>query len=193
MRKVAIDFDGVVAESGDSKRTWLIEKLGVDVPADELSRSSVVEVIGAEAYTRMQAETGFEDTLCVRPVPGALDALEILHNSFELVLVTARCDSKLHWAREWLRSFNIDSCFYDVVSSCGTSKISAGRLRRNDVIIDNDQRHLIEFSEMELFRFGFRIKDHLHPGASISHASDWSEILQHLATFDSEANAGVGN
>lgn len=189
---ICLDFDGVVARTGDLKRAWLIER-GFETASDlSMVRSSLEAAIGPSAYEEMQSEVGYEDTLAAPPVAGAIDALEQLASVATLVVVTARPPQKVVWAKRWLASNRVLGLFADILGSCGVSKIKVAANVGAGWLVDDDSRHL-EVPACEINRMLFGSVP-LSWNAEYFHAPDWRYarfLLEDACDTDARFRTGL--
>ena len=141
---IAIDYDGTIADTNGEKARWVAEYLGISVDPWQCSRTECVPIIGEEAYTRMGNYVyERESTLRAVEVPGSLEAIRRLASTAELHIITARPESRIVYAREWLEKHAVLDCFAGIdTSSGGPSKGDLCSAIKADFLIDDDVRHL---------------------------------------------------
>lgn len=117
---IAIDYDGTIADMNREKARWIKANLGHVVSPWKCSRTECVPIIGVEAYERMgDSVYERERTLQTNEVPGTLDALRALSKKTTIYIVTARSERRIPFAREWLESNEVLSCFEEIHTSDG--------------------------------------------------------------------------
>jgi hypothetical protein len=142
LRRIAIDFDGTIADTNVVKAGWIRKNLGLDLAPWDCSRSRCVPIIGLEKYERMaEFVYGEEGTRIAGPVPGALDGLRSLARRAGLFVVTRRTGSHLVTARQWLGDHAVDQLFVDVLPSAGRTKSEVCLHHEIEVLLDDDLRH----------------------------------------------------
>jgi hypothetical protein len=141
---LAIDFDGVIAETLSRKSAWISRHLGLAIDPAECSKSRCEPRIGTENYRRMSRELGYVDTLECPPFAGAVAGLRQLATEFAISVYTARPEEKAHWAREWFRHHGLGGTIGGVVSTYGRSKAALAVAAGSRALVDNDIRHLRE-------------------------------------------------
>lgn len=140
---IAIDYDGTIADTNAEKAHWIAEHIGEAVFPWQCNRSDCVPIIGLDAYERMGNYVyECESSLQAAPVFDALGAVHTLAQWAELHIVTARPESRVGSAREWLKNNGVFSCFSAIHSSSGTSKSVVCSEIGANVLIDDDIRHL---------------------------------------------------
>ena len=141
--RIAIDYDGTIADTNREKSLWIREHLGLDVPPWDCNRTDCVPLICLEAYEAMgewvYADEGSSEAL---PVPGALEALRELTGAHELFVLSARSVENLEYSRMWLEARDAAGLFSGFHSSSGTTKGAVCRSIGAEVLIDDDSRHL---------------------------------------------------
>lgn len=140
--RVAVDFDGVIANTAPARRTWGILNLGLDIGRGTRERAWYLEKMGEANYRHMRCETGFGDTLSAAPVDGALESLSSCAGFCDLYVISARPSEKIVWVNKWLEKWETRQLFLGVCSSAGTSKIGLAESLGVNYLIDNDKRHL---------------------------------------------------
>jgi phosphoglycolate phosphatase-like HAD superfamily hydrolase len=141
--RIAIDYDGTIADTNRGKVRWIREHLSLDIAPWDCNRTNCVPIIGADEYGRMSDVVYERDsTLAARPVPGAIAALETLSASHELHVVSARLERRLAFAREWLRAHQAARYFLSVCSAYDGGKPAICLRIGADALIDDDARHL---------------------------------------------------
>ena len=141
--RLAIDFDGTIADTNRVKADWILGKFGIVVEPWRCDRTHCVPIIGAEAYEEMSDHV-YEraSTLQCPEVPGAADALLTLSARAELHVVTARPPRRMEFAREWFIQNQLLYLVNGFHSSISTSKEEICRMVGASILIDDDLRHL---------------------------------------------------
>ena len=141
--RIAIDFDGTIADTNDVKTEWIKRTLGVEVPAWKCDRSRCVPIIGLERYEEMaEVAYGDEGTRTAKPVEGAVEAIKSLASQATLYVVTSRGASHLPAARDWLTSHGVIDLIRAVLSSAGRTKGEVCLEHGIGVLLDDDLRHV---------------------------------------------------
>ena len=141
---LAIDFDGVIAETLSRKSAWIRRYIGLEITPADCCKSRCEPRIGAEAYSRMSRVVGYADTLECPPFEGAQEGIRELAERFSINVFTARPEEKTHWAREWFRHQRLTECIDSVISTYGSSKAALAVASGSLALVDNDIRHLRE-------------------------------------------------
>jgi hypothetical protein len=131
--------------------------------------------MGLEVYGR-------EGTLRAVEIKGALDALRDLCAHHTLHIVTARPDSRVPFAAEWLEQNGVSNCITAIHSSVGTSKAAVCAELGAGALVDDDVRHLTESDEPGLMRILLQDGrlDRPDYGPEIVFCTDWSGVLDRI-------------
>lgn len=184
---IALDFDGTIADANRLKADWIREHLDLEIPSWQCSYTECVPIVGAEVHKPMsQVVYGREGTLRAVEVKGALEALKILSAEHTLHIVTARPDSRVPFAAEWLEQNGVSECITTIHSSVGVSKAAICAELGARVLVDDDVRHLTESENPDLFRILLqdgRI-DRPEYGPDVFFSSTWVEILRQIQDLE---------
>ncbi|MBN2089592.1 hypothetical protein JW964_08260 [candidate division KSB1 bacterium] len=148
MKKLALDFDGTIANTNIVKSALIHEKFGVTIPPWQCDHTLCVPQIGEEAYREISSVVFEEEsTLATPPLEGAVGIIQKLAEEFELYLVTARPERRLAYARQWLKNHHLEQCFQKLISSRLPDggfilKLQICQENQLDLLIDDDSRHL---------------------------------------------------
>ena len=138
---IAIDFDGVIADTLSSKAKWLYDKVGVLEPSYKLCKTFFLMHYSESLYAAMQTHFGYEDTMLALPVEESFLGVKELSNNFKIIVMTARCNDKFYWAKEWLKANGFFPFIDELISSYEKSKLEISLNRNYVCLIDNDPRH----------------------------------------------------
>lgn len=138
---IALDFDGVIADTGRQKVDWLRANISRDLCPGSTDRSTLVPMIGETAYDQMQASVGFESTLSALPVEDAVQGVMRLAGRYEVHILSFRIEEKRLWMVRWLEIHGL----FDAVKSvhCGTAaaKVKQAAAIGCQILVDDDVRH----------------------------------------------------
>lgn len=175
-----VDYDGTIADTNLMKVQWIREHLRREVDPWQCDRTNCVPLIGAESYESM-ANTVYERawSLAAPPVAGAFAGLQALRERGKVYVLTARLPHRLVFAREWFERQGVPSLGDALLSSAESDKLSVCERHGINVLIDDDERHLLP-----LLRSGVRgILLKVGFGGALSLPADvqlcraWSEVL----------------
>jgi hypothetical protein len=186
-KTIALDYDGVIADTNQVKSDWIAGTLGLDVPPWLCNRTECVPLIGLENYNRMSPIVyGREASLRAQPMPGVLEAVHTLRQMYRLAIVTARTEEQVQWTREWLAQQGIEDAFEGIHSSSGgIAKADILRQLGAIALIEDDVRHLLKAPDYAFARI--HLAPHLEEGAShpgIVTAGDWAALVTVLGNLD---------
>lgn len=179
---IAIDYDGVVADTNALKVQWIQEHLGIDVPIYLCDRTSCVPLIGKDNYEIMGSEVYESSASANAPlVEGAADALKTLANSGPLYLLSARTDQRLLYARTWLERHGLADLFEALLPAPKQPKLDVASELGCKVLLDDDPRHL---TPARASVGGILLKVGLTGGlrvpAGVEVASSWDDALARI-------------
>ncbi|MBN1350664.1 hypothetical protein JXJ21_14700 [candidate division KSB1 bacterium] len=147
MKKIALDFDGTIADTNKMKSILIEERLGIQIPSWRCDRTLCVPIVGLEAYDEI-ADIVYEreSTLRTPPLPDAVEYVKKLAQQARLYLLTARPEVRMRYAQLWLEEYQILDCFDGTFTSHIEDKIWRLKLeicRENqfELLMDDDQRH----------------------------------------------------
>jgi phosphoglycolate phosphatase-like HAD superfamily hydrolase len=181
--RLAIDFDGTVADTNRAKTAWILKNLGTVIEPWHCDRTSCVPIIGLPAYEQMSSQVyEREATLTTPEVPEAIACLKSLANRYELHIVTARPARRMLYAREWFIQNQCLELIHTFHSSAGSSKAAICASIEAVALIDDDLRHLAEIEMPSLQRFHLQHgREAIEPSDKIIVTNSWRAIREHLA------------
>ena len=145
--KLALDFDGTIADTNRMKSKLIKKRYGISIPSWQCDRTLCVSHLGEDAYEEI-SNIVYErpSTLKTPPLPNSLTTIKKLSKIAELYMLTARPVKRLAYAREWLINHHIDGCFKGSISSFAEGKLWRPKLEicqenKFDLLMDDDQRH----------------------------------------------------
>lgn len=148
MKKLALDFDGTIADTNTIKSILIQEKFGLTIPPWQCDYTLCVPQIGEEAYREISNVVYEEEsTLATPPLDSAVETIQKLAEKFDLYLLTARPERRLVFARQWLVNHDLEQCFQGLLSSRLPDggfilKLEICQENQLDLLIDDDSRHL---------------------------------------------------
>lgn len=185
---VALDYDGVIADTNAVKSRWIRRHLRRDVPPWETDRTNCVRLIGIEDYLKMAPHAyGWRASLSARPVAGARRALRTLAARCRVYLLTARRGSMLRGCREWLRRNGLDRHIEGYLTgghADGRGEGKAALCARLGLraLVDDDERHFTGVDDPAvlriLFKNGARGRVKVPRGSRLF--TRWSDLLPWL-------------
>jgi hypothetical protein len=175
-----VDYDGTIADTNLMKARWVREHLRKQIDPWQCDRTSCVPLIGVENYERM-ANTVYERawSLAAPPVVGALAGLQALCEHGKVYVLTARLPRRLDFAREWFEHQGVPGFGDALLSSAESDKLSVCKRHGINVLIDDDERHLLPLLQSSvrgiLLKVGFSGTPSLSAGIEFCRA--WPEVL----------------
>jgi hypothetical protein len=180
---VALDFDGTVADTNFVKSEWIKNNLGLTIPPYQCDRTSCLPIIGTENYNKMGRYVYSEScTINIPIADGCMEIITKLKSIGQLFIVTARTGERLLSASEWLSKYEETK---DVnvmgVDTTLCSKLEKCRENNVSILIDDDERHLLNSQNFEICGILFK-KDAPNDFVSIykNICSSWEEISKCL-------------
>lgn len=189
---LAVDFDGVVADTGTLKCRWLQRELGIRTLPDLTDRSSLLRLVGLNDYLRMQASIGLESTLTALPLPGCTDALEKISKKFSILIVTARSSENTVWISRWLDQYGLIELVNAVIETCASPKVLVARQLGCSALVDNDLRHLLGRDDVALRRLYFSQTGVVND-ANVERVRSWTEVVEKLLPPNCNTRATTSN
>ncbi len=159
---IVIDFDDVIAKTGEKKLEWIRKNLQnkklsdgrclFDLKSEECSRTLLVPIIGEESYKSLcDYALSEENTMNSEPLAGVVESIEKLSEKFDLVILSARGKDYIEFAKKWCKKNNIFDNLKDIKSSRGSdSKTAESSNTKTEIVkslkalifIDDDSRHM---------------------------------------------------
>ena len=186
IKRIAFDFDGVIAATDKEKRKWLEKKNIVISNTDktcfyqELKDSFEYDEID-RLYKDMSKNIYTQQTMDkTEPVEGAISAIKRLYNKYKIYIVTARPNEMLEWVTKWLNKYDIDDKVVKVISSSNEDKQDI--CMKNDIfcLCDDDIRHVCENKINMRILFGTNLKEQNYSNLIVTNS--WNEIENILNT-----------
>jgi len=185
-KKIAFDFDGVIADTTNKKKKWLESKKifisGVDKTTffKELEKSmNIVDI--KSIYTEMSNEIFTEKTLLeTKPIKDAIKTLKELSKIYDIYIITARTEALILSVNKWLNLYNIKNCIKEIKSASFKNKQEICKENNIEFLCDDDIRHLSDNIIDE--RVLFCNRDVNLTDNNIKLVSSWKEIFDLLVT-----------
>ena len=149
-KKIAFDFDGVIADTNHKKMQWF-QKQGYNLINydktsfyQELSQTKEKKDID-RIYKNMGSYIFRPEILDeTMPVQGAIETIQKLAKQFEIYIITARTEAMLVPVNNWLEKYHIKNKIKQVISYTYQSKQEICLKRGISFLCDDDIRHLID-------------------------------------------------
>ncbi len=182
-RRVAIDYDGVIADTNQIKSAWISEHLKLRVSPWRCDRTSCVPIIGLDAYNRMSETVyGLEATMRANPVVGAVRGMRDLRPEWNLFCITNRDRQRTRWAEERLRELGLLDDLEEVLSSYSTTKMEIVRRIDAVALFDDDLRHLRKPAARSIRKHHYApyLRVRLQREGDIIHSRTWRAFVDSL-------------
>ncbi len=153
--KIAIDFDGTIANTNSLKKNWIFENLGTEIESWLCDRSSCEKKIEKTDYDRMSKIIySKENTALLETNPGVVNSIKELKKlNIAMSVLTARNKNNFEYAKEWLKKNNLWFYFDNVISQQNEGEKTKAEMAKElgcKVLIDDDERHLGDTSENDI-------------------------------------------
>ncbi len=150
---IAVDFDGIIANTLSVKHDWILQNLGKSIPECECDRTSLRLHIDQDDYDRMFAEVFTRDVTLNRltDMPGSLQAMTALKKMCQVVVMTARTGDALQAARQWLARHE-ETVGLEVLGF-SEETISKGVMCETEhigLLIDDDEGHIKSVTDKDV-------------------------------------------
>lgn len=175
LKRIAVDMDGVLADTDTHFITWYYDAYGVQVPYEQLLGKPEGEGFPEKGAIRKFAFTpGFFRTLPV--MPGAVEAITALMEGFEIYIVSAAMEFPQSLAEKhaWLQE-HFPFIPWNNIVFCGDKSIINA-----DYMIDDHPKNLDKFE-------GVTIMFNAAHNTNITHHQrvvSWQEVLNLLKAVE---------
>lgn len=186
MRRIGLDFDGVIANTDELKREWfekhgiLLNKLNKSDIFKELENQYSKEFIyhlykGMSEYVFCKASMER-----ISPINNAIKSIKNLSKQFEIYIISARNQEQIMLLQDWLSKYKIDTYIKEIISSSEEGKGKLQICKENNIsfFCDDDIRHLICEGEYNIVKFLFNSK--LCTVDDIYCIENWNDIVNYL-------------
>jgi len=180
MIRIAVDYDGTIANTNLVKSEWLKRNMNIDIPPWRCDRTICETIIGREKYNEMAKYVyGRELSLGASEVFGASEGLKQLKKIGDVFVLTARDAEMLQWAEIWLAKHEVRDDVEQVIASLGQPKLKLCQENGINILIDDDQRHIFEAEPHDIKRILLKngIDETLAVPEYVSLCRSWSEVI----------------
>lgn len=163
MRKpltLAIDFDGVLADTNAVKSQYVERRLGKLVSPSELNRTAALSRLTLNEYddiSRLASDPAH--TAQTLPVEGSMEGVRQLRQQFELQILTRRQQEHLKAAEDWLNA-HAETVNLPVIGINKTTKQDWCRKSGAFALVDDDLSHVTGFKPDETIGILFAPQRH---------------------------------
>jgi len=178
--RIALDFDGVIADCGKLKTAGAKEFFGVDILPEKFKKELVVSegLLSLEQYREIQKKI-YESRELGLVMEAVVDAVKYINrlitDGHKLEVVTSRGGVALEIAKEWSQKQNLQIDFVGV--GYGNSKV--GALQNAEVYVDDDLDKLESLVNIvpNLFLFSQGYNLHVNSGGIAQRVFSWEELF----------------
>lgn len=190
-QKYAIDFDGTILDTIQSKIDWAQRVMGITLTRQETYRDFFIPRFGKTTYNAMGHDAyGIESTLSAKPIKGAVEAIKKLSETGEVYLLTKRHSDHFEAAIEWFKQNGLHNYMASYLTTKPEgikehmSKSEMAVMMEATVLIDDQISHLENPSGINsdglkkiLLLHHSRQKPKEKP-TSILIARNWNEVIK---------------
>lgn len=200
---IAVDVDDVLADENNAVIEFMNDKYGLGLSAEDYQIAhpywgfwekvwGVSDEAGSEMHQAF-VDSGVKRYLKV--IPGAIEAINQLKQSYDLVVITSRLDSIIELTHEWLEEHfpeTFKSVEFVMVWSDGDKKASKADIARSldaEFLIDDSADHCraADASGIKSLLFGtygWNKEEKVSP--NVTRVKDWSAVLEY---FDAQTRS----
>lgn len=181
-KRIAFDFDGVIADTNQIKSEWISRHLGLSVPKWKCDLTNCISIIGEKHYKEMTIYLHRREmTIKTNPVNGSLRYILSLSQNNQLYIITNRTHERIEWIKEWLENFNIASKIKNIYSSHNNFKLKIADALSIYALLDDDIRHFKINSKFKVIKYLFGPNiDQLLEKEDIFYTPNWAAFVNHL-------------
>ena len=163
--RVAMMFEGVIADTNEAKAAWIRTNLRRDVKPEQCSRDECVTLIGRDDYERMMSQLYANDARGVRGMPGAAPYVAALAGKADIYVFTEASADRVPDLRLWLASNGYGDLADRVITTRGNGAAELTRLGRVAVFVSGDRQELVGFPRDGAKRVLLEIRPEAKPAA----------------------------
>lgn len=188
-KKIAFDFDGVIADTNQKKMQWMqkhgFHLINCDKTSFYQELSQTKEKVEIDRIYKNMGSYIFRPEILeeTMPVQGAIETIQKLAQKFEIYIITARTESMINPVNNWLEKYHIKNKIKQVISSSYEPKQEICLKRGISFLCDDDIRHLIDKKVKTRVLFNNKKKENKK---DIWIVKSWEEIEQCLNTVEEE-------
>lgn len=184
LRKIGIDFDGVISDSTKLKIQKAKSNYSIDLQPEHCSKGNAEkEGLSKEDYERIVREIyGTDVFLSAEEMPEAKKTIErLIERGNEVYIVTSRGGEEAGFAEKWLANRGIP--YTELVNTSEQSKLPVCKERGIEVFIDDTYEKLEELAGigLQLYLFSNPVNRNIEiKHQDIQRAEDWKKIPRFL-------------
>ncbi len=135
--RIAIDFDGTIANTYVIEKQFCKEKCGIDIPFEALAGPLRNQFLTDEQILEVKQYAHSPATLAAPLIPGARDAIqELIAAGHKVIILTARVAAAAKIAKEYLKQNRIPYHHLLFVSSDEKRRLADGTILSKNVVIN---------------------------------------------------------
>ena len=148
MKKIALDFDGTIADTNRPKAALIKKLYDIDLEPWQCDHTLCLPTLGIERCQEVgKVVYEEESTLETPPLPDVLELLPKLAEQAELYMVTARDTRRMAFTQTWLKQHGLYDHFHGFWTNATPQpperfKLDVCRENGLELLMDDDIRHL---------------------------------------------------
>ncbi len=193
---IGIDYDGTIADTNLYKSLFLKQKYRIEIPSWKCDRTECIPEL-EKHFSPQEANKiykNFHKIVFVgkyagnaKQVAGAKESIIELSKTHNIYIITARYDYMINYANKWLDKKDLSKYIQGIYST----KIQDSKLKRVlpkkdickqykiDIIIDDDERHLKDISNVKKILFKNNSPEK-YDKKGLFVAKNWQEIVSYI-------------
>lgn len=174
--KLGIDFDGVITDPTELKRSWILQNLGIDIAPGKTNQKDCKPVIGEKAYKAMIADTYAGKLFLQNRIrPEAISVIASLRSHGHLAyVITSRLNHEADCARQLISMHGVPhDGFYNTEEA---PKDAICRDLGIELFVDDTQSKLTELAGVPGIRLVFFNVFGEETAPGLASVSSWEEV-----------------
>ena len=185
MKKIALDFDGTIADTNRPKSEWIKKLYDVDLEPWQCDHTTCLPALGLDRCREIgKIVYEEESTLKTPPLPDVLELLPKLAEKAELYMITARDVRRMEFTKTWLKQHNLFGYFHGfwtnaIPQSPERYKLDVCQENNLELLMDDDVRHLpAGWDEITKVLIKPGLEKKIDVAADVTLVTGWTEFYQ---------------
>lgn len=149
-KRIAFDFDGVIAGTNEQKRKWFAEK---NIKIEETDKTSIYRDLSNKMkkeeidklYKQMSKNIFLPEVLeKTEPIEDSINIIKKLSLKFDIYIITSRTKELIKPVNMWLKEYKIERNIKKIISSSFRKKQDICLEYNISFLCDDDLRHIEE-------------------------------------------------